>query len=161
MPTITSTCQDCRIRPAEPRSTRCAGCQKANQQVNDRYRNRKAANAWENKSHWRNCSAMLKRQNPQCQRIWHGVRCLRPSEICHHLEDPISTPAKRLDPANLVCVCRSCHPTTTGDLGVGTYAPTIVHTVGITTTYTHGPADQQQHHAPGSIADALRWMAGR
>lgn len=161
MPTIAPTrCTDCG-RTAEPRSTRCAQCAKANQQVNDRYRNRKASNAWENRADWRNCSAMLKRHNPQCQRIWHGVRCVRPSEICHHLEDPISQPTKRLDPANLVCVCRSCHPTTTGDLGVGVYAPTVVHIMGVTTTYEHTRAADQQQPKPGSIAHALAWMQGR
>jgi len=152
MPTIEPpTCLDCRRAPA-------AKCQ----QQADRFRNRKVANTFENSSPWRKCSHHIRRCNPLCQAIWWGVRCTRPSTLVHHLVAPEVDPAKRTDPSNLVALCEHCHITTTGDAGQREYAPTISNVAGATYTYEHGKAaTADEAPAPGSVAEAMRWMQGR
>jgi hypothetical protein len=145
---------------AEPRSTRCAGCAKTNQQAADRWRNRREANAWENSQAWRKCSQKLRRDNPICQRIHFGIRCTKPSVLVHHLFDPIAHPDKRTNPRYLVALCRECHPNTAGDLGVGQYAPTANNIMGVRTEYVHTTTAEAQP-APGSIAEALAWIQCR
>jgi len=160
MPTAPAiTCQDCHRKPAAPHSTRCPDCGGASKKLRDYYKNRQASNEFENGTAWRNCSKHLIRCNPICQRLWHGVQCHRPSVLVHHLEDPASAPAKRMDPANLVALCRQCHPNTTGDPGGIAYAPTISNVMCVTYTYPHNPPMAEP--APGSIADAMRWIAGK
>ena len=160
MPTITfRTCPDCRKQPvASIGAARCADCQQKHQQANDRYRNRRAANTFENSLPWRKCSHHIRRCNPICQAIWYGIRCNRPSTIVHHLVDPETAPHLRTDPSNLVALCANCHITSTGDAGKCSYSPTISNVAGVTYTYDHGTVEQPK---PGTIAEALAWIQGR
>jgi len=49
-------------------------------------------------------------RNPICQRIVNGVQCMNPSYHCHHKLGIHTAPELRLDPNNLVMLCRHCHP---------------------------------------------------
>lgn len=166
MPTIPNpTCQDCRQAPAASlHAHRCASCQAKHQQMTDRFRGRRDSNKFEKGNPWRHCSEKIRRDNPICQRIHFGVRCQNPSVLVHHLQSPEDAPSLRMCPSNLVALCASCHdPSYAGDRGGIDYAPTISNICGVTTTYAHGRVTTSPDGpaAPGTIADALRWMSGK
>lgn len=54
-------------------------------------------------ANWQRLSAAFRREHPLCQRCRE-----RPSELVHHLR-PISAGGSRLDPANLISLCKACH----------------------------------------------------
>jgi 5-methylcytosine-specific restriction protein A len=63
-----------------------------------------------NSPEWRRLQPFLKRKNSICQRKVNGVQCMNPSVICHHLRGIHTAPELKLDPNNLVMLCREHHP---------------------------------------------------
>jgi hypothetical protein len=59
---------------------------------------------------WIRMRDFIRCRNPICQRIVNGVRCFQPAAICHHLVGINESVELRLDPRNLVAVCRHHHP---------------------------------------------------
>jgi len=57
---------------------------------------------------WRLMSERLRRIHPLCQDcLDRGV--VTPSVECHHVVKIIDAPQLRLDPSNIVTICRKCH----------------------------------------------------
>ena len=75
---------------------------------------------------WQKLRKFLRARNPVCQRIVNGARCHEPSYLVHHLRGIHAASELRLDPSNLVCLCRAHHPDyDTPDWQVSVdYAPT-------------------------------------
>jgi hypothetical protein len=59
---------------------------------------------------WPGFQARMIRNNVICQRLNRGVRCRNLSKIVHHLIGPRQRPDLFVDPKNVVCLCRHCHP---------------------------------------------------
>jgi hypothetical protein len=64
---------------------------------------------------WRKFKAQVLRNNPQCQRLINGEQCTQPAIVAHHILSPRVEPKKFLDWQNVLCVCASHHPNTTGE----------------------------------------------
>jgi 5-methylcytosine-specific restriction endonuclease McrA len=87
---------------------------------------------------WRNTSAMVRNQNPQCQMIGDdGKQCQYASSEVHHIKSGRDYPALRLKLENLVALCSRCHNNHSGDLHTRKYAPTVQIVFGIRTEYPH------------------------
>jgi len=74
----------------------------------------KETDEWYKTGNWRKFAMFIRVRNPMCQRLINGVQCMRPAALVHHLISPRVLPSGLLDPANVVALCRSCHPDTEG-----------------------------------------------
>jgi hypothetical protein len=102
---------------------------------------KKQADAFERTQRWRECSEMLRAQNPLCQALdEHGNQCVYPARLCHHIVEPECEPTLALDPSNLVAVCNEHHPRTPGYMHPSGYVATVVSIAGEVTRYEHKPA---------------------
>lgn len=63
-----------------------------------------SAHRGKHKSRMEKLSRELRANNPFCQ-----VCCKRPSTEVHHKRKWSDDVASRIDPRNLLCVCRECH----------------------------------------------------
>ena len=77
-------------------------------------------------SEWERFSKTCRSCNPLCQLIVDGVQCRFPSAEVHHLASPRADWQRRMDPANVVCLCPEHHPKSVGEASnsVREYVPT-------------------------------------
>ena len=57
---------------------------------------------------WRQMSERIRRQRPLCEDC-KAIGKVVPSVECHHVIAIKDDPSRRLDPSNVVAVCRACH----------------------------------------------------
>jgi hypothetical protein len=78
---------------------------------------------------WVKFAKLVRGWNPLCQHIdANGVRCLKPSQVVHHILDGRTNPSRRLDPANVAALCHEHHLNAPGETEENnrTLAPTCV-----------------------------------
>ena len=160
MPTITTTCQDCRRNPAEPRSTRCADCAAKHKATTARYNSQRMADpVWKlyQCAAWDNFRKVMRANgNIFCQRIEDGIRCERPATVGHHLVSPRDDRSLVYNHNNVVMVCAHHHPREAGDSPDNEYVPTLMTPPG------QGIKIPEWYPQPGQQVprDCPRWHSG-
>jgi hypothetical protein len=70
----------------------------------------KETDEWYKTGAWRRFAMWIRSMNPMCQRLTHGVQCMKPGALVHHLISPRTRPDLLLDPKNVCTLCRAHHP---------------------------------------------------
>ena len=83
-------------------------CQKHQAQHNKYIDNRDNSNERGYDRQWQKLRAWYIKRHPLCEKcLTHNI--LTPVEEVHHIQPVDEAPERRLDPDNLMSLCRSCH----------------------------------------------------